>query len=286
MTNGYIFLGVDDVGKTQNIKCAYALSISLKLADPDCETCVVVHKFDHVPRRYESGFDYIVELPYGRSDTSHHNMFIDFWQLYHCTPFDESMIINTYSLAIDNIKSLWDMRDIDDIVFATAHNYRGDNIRNDKKFIAQDKNNIKAFNSGVIYFRKEQKSSEFFKMADPMFRSWREIYDRYLSEVKADDFDFTLMTNIVADSLHEQYAIADKFKYTDLEIDFLFDADKDQPFNWSESQNIWITSDLNIKVNNYRLHGIFHYGDPEVITPNLIKQLDDDFSNTKNKTKA
>jgi hypothetical protein len=106
MTQGYIFIGVDDDGSVENITNAYALSLSLKLADPNRETCVVVESFHDVPKRYEDGFDYIVELPFKRTESNHHDVRIDFWQLYYCTPFDQTMFVDTQSIVAGNVDSL------------------------------------------------------------------------------------------------------------------------------------------------------------------------------------
>ena len=181
MTQGYIILGTDDIGKTINIERAHTLSLSLKMADPTRETCVVVRHFSDVPKRYENGFDYIIELPFGRTEPNHHDIFIDFWQLYYCTPFDETMFINTYSLAIDNIDMLWELNIKDDIAFATSLDFRGDSNINKELFLVQERNDLPKFNTNVIYFTKNSKAESFFKMADPVFKGWRDVYRETLN---------------------------------------------------------------------------------------------------------
>jgi hypothetical protein len=278
MTQGYIFLGVDDPDKTTNIECAYALSLSIKLADPDAETCVVVHKFAHVPIKYENGFDYIVELPYGRTDTNHHNIMLDFWQMYYCTPFDDTMFVNTYSLAIDNISSLWEMQNVDSIVFANAQDFRGKGTYDVSKFIAQAQNKIPEFDADVIYFRKDLLASEFFKMADPVFKNWRDIFRSHLPEYGVGDFDFTLAVNLVAQMLGEHYQSPSYFDYTDLSLNFLYDAETGTQKDWLNSVNIWITDDCAVKINNHRQTGIFYYSDPSVMTTEILRKLHDNYT--------
>jgi hypothetical protein len=286
MTKGFIFLGIDDHNKTDNIECAYMLNLSLKKADPSCETCVVVHKFEHVPKRYEDSFDYIVELPFGRTDINHGNIYIDFWQIIHCTPFDENIFINTHSLAVDNIDSLWDYALVDDIVFGSARDFRGDYTRDTAKFKLQDHNEIIPFATDLIYFNKNPKVQEFFKMADPMFKGWRDVYRETLKDYEGDDFDITLMANIVAQSLGEQYETATHFDYTDLEINFCYDPDDDAPADWLDGLSVWITNNIDIKVNNHRQTGIFHYGNPRVIDKDTIRKLDDNYRKTKTTIKV
>jgi hypothetical protein len=277
MTQGYIFLGVDSPDTTTNIECAYALSLSIKLADPTAETCVVVHKFAHVPAKYENGFDYIVELPYGRTDANHHDIMLDFWQIYYCTPFEDTMFFNTYSLAINHISSLWEMQKLDSMVFATALDFRGENTYDVPKFIAQEHNKIPAFDTDVIYFRKDVLTSEFFKMADPVFKNWRDIFRSHLPEYGMGDFDFTLAMNLVTQMLGEHYQSPDYFNYTDLSLNFLYDPEIATQRDWLNSVNIWVTDEIDVKINNHRQTGIFYYSDPSVMTAEILRKIYDNY---------
>lgn len=283
MTQGYVFLGVDDFGKTQNIACAYALSLTLKLADPDRETCVVVNKFSDVPKRYENGFDYIVELPYGRSEVNHHNIFIDFWQLYYCTPFDESMFVNTYALAVESLDGMWDVARESDLVFASAKTFRGETFEGNR-FDVHEKNKLPCHDVGVIFFRKEEITSEFFKMADPVFKGWRDVYREVHTEIKVNDFDFGLMVNTVAKLLGEQYTDPKLFTYTDLSIDFVQEDEKQ--YDWYDSLNIWFTKDLKLKINNHRLSGIVVYQEPRFLTDAMIDKINDHYNKETTKIAA
>jgi hypothetical protein len=271
MSKGYIFLGGDKPEKNDNIIAAYMLSLSLKVADPDCKTCVAVFKLSDVPAKFENGFDFIIELPYGHTDQD--NIFLDFWQLLYCTPFDESMFVNTYSLAIDNIASLWEMNKFGSLVFAKANDFRGDNIYDPVKFKAQTQNDIISFDSDVIYFNKDKLSSEFFKMADPFFKNWREIYLHYLPKYRPDDFDFTLMVNIVLHSLGEEWPAVRNFDYTDLNINAI-GAFKTTD-EWLRSLKLYITDTVAIKVNNHRQTGIMVYGNPKILPDNILRKIND-----------
>jgi len=268
MTQGYIFLGVDDYDSAENIKHAYALSLSLKLVDPTRETCVVVNKFADVPSRYEEGFDYIVELPFGRTEVNHHDMYIDLWQLYYCTPFDESMFVDTYTLCVDNIDNLWDIAVLDDLVFPEAVNYRNESYI-DERFDIQEKNNIMQFDTKLIYFKQSEKSADFFKMATPVFKYWRDSYRECLGESRPEDFNYNVLLNLVGNLLCDHITIAKWFTYRDITINF---STNDE---WIENLNIWYTKDLTLKVNNYNQVGFVHYGQPAVLTASILNKLND-----------
>lgn len=285
MTQGYLFFGVDDDGSTQNIECAFALSASLKIADPKRETCVVVNRFDQVPKKYEKAFDYIVELPYGRTEINHHDFRIDFWQIYHATPFDETIYIDTYCIAVDNIDSLWEASHIADLVFATARDFRGKFTRDTEHFAAQDRNQIAAFDTGMVYFTKELEPSEFFKMADPIFKNWRDVYRDILTEYRAEDFDATLMINLVGQLTGNDIIRSDDFDYTDLAINFNWDPET-KIQDWFTTLNIWYTADGSLKINNHRQTGIVRYRYPEFITKEILQKINDNYRKATKKIKA
>lgn len=283
MSQGYIFLGVDDTNKTDNIVAAYTLSLSLKIFDPTRETCVVVNKLSDVPAKFENGFDYIVELPFGRTEINHKNILIDFWQMYYCSPFDESMFVNTYSLAVSNIDSLWDFPSRSGIAFATATNFKGELTGKKSKFNCQEKNNLPKFDSDVMYFNKNQIPSEFFKMSDAIFKEWRKVYSEFIDESSPGDFDFTLMVNIISYLLGEEYTFPVEFVYTDLNIPVIDpNSDYSWPANISD-YTIWVTNKNQIKINNHRQIGIICYHNPKFITEKITSNLYANYK--KNKTK-
>jgi hypothetical protein len=282
MSQGYVFFGIADHDPDKNIECAYALSVSLKLADPERETCVIVEDFDTVPKKYENGFDYIIKLPYGRTEPNHHNFRIDWWQVYYATPFDETIYLDTYSLAVSDLASLWELAGKTNMIFGKAHDFRGDFQRNNQRFVPQDRNNITAFDADMIYFRKEAEPSQFFKMADPVFKNWRDIYREWLTEFRVNDFDFALMINIVARLIGHDVLEDPLFDYTDLSINFLWDPEKPEEAElWLENLNVWYTNSNELKINNHNQRGIVRYDNPKFITQDIIQKLNDSYRKTK-----
>ena len=101
MSRGFITLGID-TGEDR-IKYCYALACSIKLCDPKAEVCLVVDKgrLDFVSDVFHHAFDYIVELPYGNSAYKDGFHGMNLWQLYHVTPFDETIYLDYDTLFID-----------------------------------------------------------------------------------------------------------------------------------------------------------------------------------------
>lgn len=284
MTQGYIIIGTDDYNQTKNITCAYALSLSLKLADPKREVCVVVNKFSDVPKKYEEAFDYIIELPFGRTDSNHEDIFIDFWQLYYCTPFEETMFINTFSYAISNIDSLWDISAFGDVGLLTSFDFQGNKS---ELWLIQDteKTEFLKLSGDVVYFKKGEKAAEFFKMADPAFKNWRQLYQIFADNIKYKNFELTAMVNVVLTLIGESFDLRDEFSYTNL-LSRFGDYQRTDNREWINQLNIWIDQDLlTFKINNYSLTGIVTYHDARIVDKFDLRKLYDNHRKKNTKIK-
>jgi hypothetical protein len=115
-------------------------------------------------------------------------------------------------------------------------------------------------------------------MADPVFKHWREIFRSHLPEYSPPNFDFTLAVNLVSQMLGEPYQSPEYFDYTDLSLNFLYDAETGTQKDWLNSVNIWITDDIAVKINNHRQTGIFYYSDPSVMTTEILRKLHDNYT--------
>ena len=106
---GFITIGINT--DVDQVRYSYALALSIKNCDPEAEVCLVVDKdkSDLVDKNYFDAFDYIVELPFGNTGHADGYHGSNFWQLAHCTPFDETIYVDADSLFLNvDISLLWD----------------------------------------------------------------------------------------------------------------------------------------------------------------------------------
>jgi len=283
-TQGYLIFAID---VPRNIRAAGTLASTIKHLDQEREVAVVVESIDQVPKKYEHCFDYIVELAYGKTDYEDSNQQVESWQAFYCTPFDETLLINSYAVAVDNLEMLWHGVDDHQLLFGSPNDFRGDNLDDSSRFWVQRKNNLPFFNAELIYFKKDIKASEFFKMCDAVFRNWREVYGIYAKENRPGWFDYTLSVNIVAHMLGENYEFSVRYmEYTDFIPETI--RIKDQENNsadWKESCNVWINGNQ-IKVNNHRQTGLFVYHDSDIIDKETHDRIRNRYKKAKKKTKA
>ena len=283
MTQGYITLAIDQLNSTQQIKSAYTLACSLKLNDPKREVCLVTDHFSKVPSKYESVFDYIIELPFGNTDATESNRAINLWQLYYCTPFAQSMYINPATIAIDNFADFWDICNGQDIVFPIhTVNFKQQPSQYLAKFKTADANNILNLNSDVFYFEKSEISSEFFKMADVVFQNWRQWFFEYIKEERTNAFNSDLCFGITAKAIdYNPFMFEDLLEYTDLTDDNIAEAaTQEQSEDWLDTINIWFHNGGDVKVNNHRQTGIFVYRQFDLLNDKALNDISKHYNTT------
>lgn len=272
---GYITMAIDSEQSTCQIRSAYSLACSLRLADPDREIALVTDKFKNVPLKYEDAFDYIIELPYGVTDITESNRSHNLWQIYYCTPFDENLYVNPASLAVDNITSYWDTFVYDSIIFPT--NTMNFQLNESVYFEGRDvfeKNGLIDIHSDIFYFKRDEFSANFFKMADIVFQNWRQLFFEYIKENRPEIFDadiaFALTAYMMGESLK---ADVNQLTYIDLTPYNVTELNEEYLAAWLDSINIWFFKGNKVKVNNHRQTGFFVYHDFDLLTEEATNEL-------------
>lgn len=280
MTQGYVTLAVDTESGIE-IKQAVTLAISLKMADPSREVCLLTDKFSTVPKKYEGVFDYIVEFPYGNFDTTEDGL-INIWQLYYSTPFDQTLYIDRRSLVLSNtVQSMWDTFEHEDYVFSkSVSNFRGERISMKHSFYIHERNEIPTFYTNVFYFNKSERSMQFFKMLDVTLKDFRRVYLQQLSSNRPAYFDLNLIINLTIKMLGETTSIHGHIPYTLISLDNILTDDEDLPSDWVEYLSHWMSNDI-LKINNHRQTGIVCYNSNNFLDEEIINDYRKRYSISK-----
>lgn len=271
MTKGFITLGINT--EKDRIRYCYYLAQTIKQSDPEAEVCLVVDKdkSDLVPQQYFHAFDYITELPFGNS--AHKDGFhgMNIWQMIHCTPFEETIYLDSDTIfkSVDT-EVLWDSFQHYDIAIPrNALTYRNQTTNKQSKFDIEKHYGLPELYNNIIYFKRDSaKAIEWFKMADPVFQNWREIYTQMFKERKPNSFNKNILANIVTHLLDVEDDVS-------IEIKNHYDLDnrsqrlwhQDIPEDWTTMLNFWYTDDQNLIIENSVIgSGIIHYGDEKFLT--------------------
>ena len=153
---GYITLGINT--DEDKIRYCYALALSIKSCDPDANITLVVDKgkSGNVQSYYNHAFDYMVELPHGNSAYKDGFHGMNLWQVYHCTPYQETIYVDYDTLFVNvDTNNLWNIMSQNDIsVPANALSYRNYPIPSFPRFGYEIQYGLPQNFYNLIYFNK------------------------------------------------------------------------------------------------------------------------------------
>lgn len=283
MTEGYIFFGIDVPGEQINLDLARNLSLMLKISDPHRETCAIVHKLDHVPSEYEDDFDYIVELPYDRYHYDD-DILTEWWQLYYATPFDNTMYMDYRSLVLGDITSLWDIVAPHDLVIGTPKNFQG-NIAHTvtNPVISQHLKSV--YGMDLVYFKKSLANSEWFKMADPIFKNWQTIYNDVFGIIVQMDFDCDVLSSYAMALTGLEPFTHNDFDYIDTSLGIKSEILDHAEYDFRKMFNVWISNNLGLKINNHQQYGVVSCRKTNIINQEIINKTNE-YHSKKTKTES
>lgn len=282
---GFMTIGIDT--DTDQIKYSYALALSIKNCDSNAEVCLVVDKdkTDLINKNYLHAFDYIVELPFG--NTGHTDGFhgSNFWQLLHCTPFDETIYVDADTLFLNiNINLLWQhFYRVDIGVPSVSRNFRNAIAPKNQVFEIESHYELPKLYNQLFYFNSSPNAIEWFKMADPIFQNWRDAYNAFFKEIKPQTFDKNLLCNIVTHSLDKQLEIGVVLNdFYDLAIQGQNLWHNELSTQWTNVLNSWYTDKKEIIIENSTIsNAIVHYRDENFLTQEIIDDLRTSFNTEK-----
>lgn len=282
---GFITIGIDT--DADRVKYSYALSLSIKNCDPNSETCLVVDssKMDLVDKKYFDAFDYIVELPFGNTGYADGFHGSNFWQLAHCTPFDETIYIDSDSLFLNvDIDLLWDQFENVNIGMTNiARTFRNGIANKNGLFDIEATYNLPQQYSQLFYYNTSDEALAWFKIADPIFQNWRQAYDIFFRDIKPQTFDKNVLCNLVTNCLdieNETKVVINNFYDLATNSQRLWEVDLSE--NWTDILNSWYTEQHELLIENSSIsNGIIHYRDETFLTQEIINELRNTFNTTK-----
>ena len=282
---GFITIGINT--DVDQVRYSYALALSIKNCDPEAEVCLVVDKdkSDLVDKNYFDAFDYIVELPFGNTGHADGYHGSNFWQLAHCTPFDETIYVDADSLFLNvDVGLLWDQfANVDIGMTDIARTFRNNVANKNVLFDIEATYNLPQQYSQLFYYKLNEEALSWFKMADPIFQNWRQSYDIFFKDIKPQTFDKNILCNLVTHCLdmeNETKVVINNFYDLATNSQHLWVNDLSK--NWTDILNNWYTDQHELLIENSSIsNGIIHYRDETFLTQEIIDELRKTFNTTK-----
>ena len=167
---------------------AYLQALSIKATQKINSYAVLVddETAAQITDKHRKVFDHVIELPndYAKDDSW---KLANEWQVWSCTPFKETIKLDSDIILPNNIDHWWRiMQEKDVCCTAQIRNYEGEvsTASNYRKLFID--NNLPNVYSGFTYFRFTKFSMEFFNIVRYVFENWELFRDQILKGCRQD----------------------------------------------------------------------------------------------------
>lgn len=272
--NGYVIVAVNPIEFRQAQCCAY----SIKSKMPNSSITLVVPDSKKVEKKFLEGFDAIADLPFKQHTACRQND----WQLYWCSPYENTIAIDCKSLVKDDQTSLWEyLVDHYDIAFPNNVTDIRKNVMSLKyQNNLEEEYKLNIIYSGMFFFKKNETSLQHFKLADVYFQFWKDVCAKFLQPQHIPDFfDADVMHTLVATHTgNEVTAHRNVLQYIDMKYSVLSGA-LGKTSKWTDKLNIWASANGKIKIQNYAINGTLCYHENEFLTEEIFNEQRNYFIN-------
>lgn len=281
MSKGYFTIAQGELYQ----RFAYALALSLKITQPQelskLSIAVTPEERSTIPDKYLQVFDQVVDIPWGDHAADSSWKLENEWKVIHMTPYEETIKLDADMLFTTDVSGRWDALSSQSLICATRPvTYRGEVITSDhyrKVFTANDLPNVY---SAFMYFKKDDTSFEFFRVAEDIFNN----YERYFYEfLEAEHRPTVVSTDVV-------FGLAAKITQTGFsKVDSLLDAtsfihmksklqnwktDNYKADEWMDMVPCHFPSLRDMKIAQYRLDVPLHYYQKSFLTDEMIIDME------------
>lgn len=256
---------------------AYALALSIKSSQTEFKSVSLVTNVDQIPEKYLKVFDKIIPIPWydapGTEFSTEHR-----WKLYHVTPYEETIVLDSDMLLLDDISLWWEYCSNFDIRYCTKiKNYKNEIIAQDtahrKTFI---ENNLTNPYCALHYFKKSDSAFEFYKTLEFVIKNWEWCYTKFASQHYQNWLSMDLSVAIAIEISGMQNEILDNL--CPLEFVHMKPAIQHWPIipeSWQTTVPCFLNPQGELFVGNIKQFKLFHYVEKNFITYELVNRLED-----------
>jgi len=258
------------------VKQAYALALSIKHSQPTINNVSLVTN-SVVPEKYRKVFDQIIPIPWFKADGNSLLAAEHRWQLYHASPYSETIVLDADMLLLEDIASWWDYCSPYDVKFCSKiNNYKLENILVDtfhrKTFIA---NKLTNPYFALHYFKKGDKAHEFYKVLEFVINNWEWCNTKFAPELYQEWPSMDLATAIAIEITGTHDEVIDNcspLSFIHMKIPLQ---------GWTMMSNSWqdtvpfvLNSKGELIVGNIKQTKLFHYVEKNFITSDILTRLE------------
>jgi len=275
MSKGFIVLA-QNTDTIDYVRQAYALALSIKHSQQTINNISIITN-DIIPEQYKFVFDQIIKIPWGDSSANSRFKVENRWKIYHASPYDQTIVLDTDMLVLDDISSYWSTFENYEVYYTSkVLDYRNKIISSNYYRKAFTANNLPNFYSGLHYFKKSEFAKEFYSWVELITNNWELFYGKYVSEHYPErpsmDISAALAGKIMQVTEKITNSKYDPVTFTHMKSRIQGWADPGD--SWMNSVAVYFDHECQLKIGNFQQQGVFHYTEKEFLTDVIINKLE------------
>jgi hypothetical protein len=249
-------------------------AMSIHASNKDVSICLITN--DPVPSKYKKLFDHIVEIPWGDHAEHEDWKISNRWKIYHAIPYDETVVIDTDMLVLQDISSWFDFLQNYDLFYTSkVYSYRGELVDDTVYRQAFNKFNLPNLYSGFHYFKKSNLAHEFYTWLEMITNNWQQFYKAHAGgkiyqKVCSMDVSAAIAAKImnIENKITNSNVKYPSFTHMKPRIQNWKTYVSDR---WQDRVEPYLSDDLTIKIGNYTQTGILHYTEKDFVSEEIIQ---------------
>lgn len=275
MSKGYLILAQNN-SKANYVSMAAACALSIKTTQSKVNNVTLITDvLDAVPHHCRDVFDNILPIEWFDDAYESEWKIENRWKLYHQTPYEETVILDSDMLFLSDVSHWWDYmeKNFDLLITDKVFTYRNEIIKDSYYRKVFKENNLPNCYSAFTYFKKSDLAKEFWFLVELIVKNWKDFYNVFLPESKPKflsiDVAFALAVKIMG--IEDQ--VFSSFEYP------TFTHMKSRDQGWREYSDSWLdhagsymNDKCRLKIGNYQQTGIFHYTEKDFFNEGIISK--------------
>jgi hypothetical protein len=258
---------------SEYVQQAYALALSIKYSQNDVKSLSLVTE-DNVPEEYRSVFDHIIPVPWyagsgGRYCTEHR------WKLYHASPYQETIVLDSDMLLLEDISLWWEYCSNFDLKFCNKiKNYKLDPVVDTVHRQTFINNHLTNPYFALHYFKKSDTALEFYRILEFVCNNWAWCWTKFAPNSYQNWPSMDLATAIAIEISMNYTSVNDKNSPLEfIHMKPALQVWQDPIDRWQDVITFVLNSKGNLILGNIQQSKLFHYVENDFIDATIISRL-------------
>lgn len=274
MNKGFLVIAQNSEG-IDYVRQAYALALSIKKTQSTYSSISLITN-DQVPEKYLTVFDKIIPIPWKDHAEESNWKVENRWKFIHASPYDETIVLDTDMIVLEDLSNKWDLLSNHDIFFASSvKDYRGNIASNELNRQVFVHNNLPNIYFALHYFKKTPDAFSFYKTLEFIVNNWQTTYSKLTPKAKQRWVSMDVSASIALKITGmDDVAVQPKLNLT-------FTHMRPNIQNWPSVHDSWVNScdyyfndNFEFFINQFKQQGILHYIEDEFLTDDIVTYLE------------